>query len=146
MNHNWVTLVADVIFVILVLFLVSASRNINLITIKHAPDQKASNLGYLLKKRIVRVYAHAGFTVQTILMDNKFNKVKDNVPHVNINTPAAAEHIGKIECRIQVIKERSCGIMCTLPYPKLPQMMLVHLLHFIVLLLNNFPPAMGISS
>jgi hypothetical protein len=95
-NLNRGTLVVDVIFVNLVPFLVSASRNINLITIKHAPDQKASKLGYLLE-RIVRVYARAGITVQKILMDNKFNKVKDHVPRVNMNTPVAAEHIGEIK-------------------------------------------------
>jgi hypothetical protein len=86
-------------FVNLVLFLVSASHNINLITIEHAPDPKASKLGYLLE-HIVHVYARAGFTVQTILMDNKLDKVKDHVPHVNMNTPAATEHIGKIKPRI----------------------------------------------
>jgi hypothetical protein len=112
-------------FINLMPFLVSASCNISLITIKHTPDQKASKLGYLLE-HIIRVYVCAGFTVQTILMDNKFYKVKDHVPHVNMNTPAAAEHIGKIKRRIQVIKEMSRGIICTLPYPKLPQMMLVH--------------------
>ncbi len=99
MHHNRGTLVADMMFVNLVLFLVSTSRNISLITIKHAPDQKASKLGYLLK-HIGRVYACAGFTVQTILMDNEFHKVKDHDPHVNMNTLAATEHIGKIECRI----------------------------------------------
>jgi hypothetical protein len=145
MNHNQVTLIADVMFVNLVPFLVSASRNVNLITIEHAPDQKASKLGHLLEC-IIRVYACAGFTIQTILIDNEFDKVKNHVSPVNMNTPAAAEHIGKIEPCIQVIKERSQGIICTLPYLKIPQMMLVYLLHFIVMWLNNFPPAMGISS
>jgi hypothetical protein len=79
-------------------------------------------------------------------MDNESDKVKDHVPHVNMNTPAAAEYFGKIERCIRVIKERSHGIICTLPYPKLSQMMLIHLLHFIVMWLNNFPIAMGISS
>jgi hypothetical protein len=102
-NHNRVTLIADVMFVKLVPFLASASCNINLITIVHAPDQKTSMLGYLLEC-IIHVYACAGFTFQTILMDNQFNKVKDYVPHVYTNTPVAAEHIGKIKCRIQVIK------------------------------------------
>jgi hypothetical protein len=98
-HHIRVTLVADVMFVNTVPFLVSASCNINLITIEYAPAQKASKLGYLLKC-FVRVYTRAGFTVQTILMDNEFDKVKDHVPHVNMNTPAATEHIGKIEHRI----------------------------------------------
>jgi hypothetical protein len=86
-------------FVSSVLFLVSALRNINLITIKHAPDQKASKLGYLLMC-FVCVYARAGFTVQTILMDSGFDKVKGHVPHINMNATAAAEHVDKFECCI----------------------------------------------
>jgi hypothetical protein len=91
-------------FVNSVPFLVLASRNIKLITIKHAPHRMASKIAYLLE-RIVRVYNRAGFTVQTILMDNKFEKVRDHVPNINLNLPAAGEHVGEIERRIRVIKE-----------------------------------------
>ena len=50
-----VTLAADVMFVNSVPFLVSVSRNINLITIEHAPSPRtATSLGSLLQ-RIVRV-------------------------------------------------------------------------------------------
>ena len=49
-------------------------------------------------------------------MDNEFEKVCNHVPHANINIPAASEHIGEIERKIPVIKERSRGIVCTLPY------------------------------
>ena len=87
-RHNHVTLVADIMFVNGIPFLVSASRSINLITIEHAPQRTASKLGLLLN-RIIRVYAHAGFQVQTILMDNEFEKVRDYIPTVNMNTPAA---------------------------------------------------------
>ena len=84
-------------FVNLVPFLVSVSRNINLITIEHAPSpQTASSLGSLLQ-RIVRVYARAGFTVQTILTEFEFKKVRDYVPMLDVNTPAASEHVGDIE-------------------------------------------------
>jgi hypothetical protein len=79
-------------------------------------------------------------------MDNEFEKVRDHVPTVNLNLPVAGEHVAEIERRIRVIKERSCGIINTLPYPHLPQMMLIHLLHFIVMWLNNFPSSTGISS
>ena len=71
--HESVTLVADVFFVNLVPFLVSTSRNINLITIEHAPHRKAPQLGHLLQ-RITKVYARAGFRVRTILMDNELKK------------------------------------------------------------------------
>ncbi len=94
--HKNVTLVADVIFVNSIPFLVSASRNINLITIEHAPKRTASKLGHLLQ-RIINVYAKAGFHIRLILMDNEFKKVRDHVPHVDMNTPAAAEHLTEIE-------------------------------------------------
>ena len=78
-------------------------------------------------------------------MDNEINKVTDHVPNVIVNTPAASEHVGDIERRIRVIKERSRGIICTLPYTPFPQIMLVHLLHYAVMWLNNFPVKTGVS-
>ena len=50
--HSRVTLVAEVMFVNRVSFLVSASRNINLITIEHAPHRTATKLGYPSKSGI----------------------------------------------------------------------------------------------
>ncbi len=63
-----------------------------------------------------------------------------------MNTPTALEHIAEIECRIRVIKECARGILCTLPYPNHPQQILIRLLHFIVMWLNNFPTSTGVSS
>jgi hypothetical protein len=142
--HGRVTLVADFMFVNGVPFLVSSSRHIYLITIEHAPQRTASKLGSLLQ-RIIRVYARAGFQVQTILMDNESEKVCDHVPHANLNILVASEHIGEIERKIPVIKERSCGILCTLLYARLLHQMLIHLLHHIVMWLNNFLVSGGVS-
>ncbi len=97
-------------------------------------------------QRIIRVYARAGFTVQTVLMDNEFEKLKDHVPMLALNIPAASEHVGDIEQRIRVVKECARGLVCTLPYPHLPQQMLIHLIHFVTMWLNNFPTINGISS
>jgi hypothetical protein len=143
-NQSNVTLTADIMFVNTVPFLVSSSRNINLTTIEHVPHRTANKLGSLLQ-RIINVYARAGFTVRTILMDNEFEKVRDYLPNVTLNTTAAAEHVGDIERRIRVIKERCRGIICTLPYKTFPQIMLIHLLHHVVMWLNNFPVENGIS-
>ena len=77
--NQQVTLAVDVMFVNLVLFLVSVSRTINLITIEHAPKRTATKLGNLIQQ-ILQVYARAGFTVRTVLMDIEFEKLKDYVP------------------------------------------------------------------
>jgi hypothetical protein len=58
--------------------------------IEHGPHCTAAKLDNLLEC-IVWVYAIDGFTIQTILMDNEFEKVKDNIPMVNLNTPAEGE-------------------------------------------------------
>ena len=142
-NKKNITLVADVMFINGVPFLVSSSRNMMLTTIEHAPDRKAPKLGYLIH-RIMNTYACAGFNVHTILMDNEFEKIKDHV-HATLNTTAASEHVGEIERRIRVIKERCRGIICTLPYAQIPRIMLIYLLHHVVMWLNNFPAANGIS-
>ena len=79
-------------------------------------------------------------------MDNEFEKLREHLPNTNLNLPADGEHVAEIEQRIHVINEHCHGIVSTLPYPQLPQMMLVHLLHFVVMWLNNFPSATGVSS
>jgi hypothetical protein len=144
LSHTNVTLVVDFIFVNKVPFLLSALHNINLITIEHAPKRTTSKLGHLLL-RIVNVYARAGLCVCAILMDNEFEKVREHLPSVDMNTPVAAEHIAEIERRIRYIKERARGILSTLPYPALLNLMPIQLLHFVMMWLNNFPSATSIS-
>ena len=131
-------------FVNSVPFLVSVSRTINLITIEHAPKRTATKLGDLIQ-RIIRVYTRAGFTVQTVFMNNEFEKLKDHVPMLALNIPAASEHVGDIERRIGVVKECARGLVCTLPYPRLPKQMCIHLIHFVTMWLNNLPTINGIS-
>jgi hypothetical protein len=80
-----------------------------------------------------------------ILMDNEFEKVKDHVSSAILNTPAASEHVGNIEHRICVIKEHCRGIICTLPYHCLPQIMLIHLPHHVVMWFNNILMDNGVS-
>ena len=80
-----------------------------------------------------RIYATAGYIVQMAMMDMEFEKLKPLMPHVALNTTAAREHVGEIEQKIRVIKERTRGTFNTLPYKKLPRMMVIELLHFCVM-------------
>ncbi len=50
-----------------------------------------------------------------------FEKLETLLPHVALNTTAAPEHVGEIERKIRVIKERLRGTFNTLPYMKLPK-------------------------
>ncbi len=44
-----------------------------------------------------------------------------------------------------MIKERARGTFNTLPYKKLPKLMVMKLLHFCVMWMNSFPVKSGIS-
>ena len=55
------------------------------------------------------LYARGGFVVQHAMMDMEFEKVKDLVPLVEVNTTVAREHVGLIERKIRHLKEKKQG-------------------------------------
>ena len=61
-----------------------------------------------------------------------------------MNTTAAREHVTDVERRIRTIKERCRGTVNTLPYEKLPRLMLIELVYQMVMWLNAFPVKSGI--
>ncbi len=83
--------------------------------------------------------------VGTILMDNEFEKIRPLVPGININTTAAKEHVPEIQRRIRVIKERVRALLNTLPFTRMPQLILIELIYHAVLWINAFPSKSSIS-
>jgi hypothetical protein len=71
--------------------------------------------------------------VGTVLIDNKFENLRSLIPILAINTTAAKEHVPEVEFRIRLIKERGRGILKTLPFKKLPRIVLIELVHHVVL-------------
>ena len=96
--------------------------------------------------RVVEVYKRAGFVVRTILMDGEFEKIRAHLPTLECNTSAAKEHVSEAERTIRTIKERTQGILATLPFLHLPRQMKIEFVYFIMLWLNVFPVKSGISS
>ncbi len=142
--NKYVTLVADVMFVNGLSFLVISLQGLSLVTIEHLPSRTAKCLVHTLE-RVFRIYATAGFVIQAALMDMEFEKLRTMMPHVVLNTTAAHEHVGEVEQKIRVIKERARGTFNTLPYKKLPKLMVIELLHFCVMWMNSFTVKSGIS-
>jgi hypothetical protein len=142
--HKYVTLVADVMFVNGLPFLVTSLRGLSLVTIEHLPSRTAKRLVQTLE-RVFKIYVTAAFIIQTTMMDMEFEKLRPLMPHVALNTTAAQEHVGEIEQKIRVIKERARGTFNTMPYKKLPRVMVIELLHFCVMWMNSFPVKSGIS-
>jgi hypothetical protein len=80
------------------------------------------------------------------LLDNEFESLSPLLPSIVANTTAAREHVAEIERRIRTIKERGRGIKNTLPFKKVPKLVLIELINFVVMWLNAFPSKSGISA
>ncbi|KAL7460338.1 LOW QUALITY PROTEIN: hypothetical protein ACHAXS_000795 [Conticribra weissflogii] len=124
--------------------LVTVSRGIKFITIEHTPQQTVHQLKQSLM-RVMQIYARAGFTVQTILVDGQFELLKQQLFKLN-NTTASSEHVGEVESTLRVIKERARATTLGLPYRKMPKRILIELINFAVFWLNAFQAKTGVSS
>ena len=79
-------------------------------------------------------------------MDGEFENVSDLIPRVECNTTAAKEHVSEAERTIRTVKERTRGLLGTLPFQHLPRCLKIEFIYFMVLWLNAFPVKNRISS
>ncbi len=144
-RNKVVTMAADVFFVDWMAFLVTLSRNIKFVTVEHLPVRTATALVKHIE-RVLHLYGHSGFSIRMILMDGEFEKIKGLLQNVECNTTAAKKHVSKAERMIQKIKERTRGLLATLPFEHIPRRMKIEFKYFIMLWLNAFPVKSRISS
>ena len=78
-------------------------------------------------------------------MDGEFEKIREILPTVECNTTAAKEHMSKAERTIRTVKERTRGLVCTLPFMHIPRRMKIEFVYYMVFWLNVFPVRTGIS-
>ena len=76
-------------------FLVTFSQNIRLITCKYVPNSNKGQLAKYLTK-ILKLYARGRFVTCLFFMDMEFEKVKDKVGMLEVNTTSAREHDANI--------------------------------------------------
>ncbi|KAL7466217.1 hypothetical protein ACHAXS_006508 [Conticribra weissflogii] len=144
MKNKFVCLAANVMFVDRVPFLVTVSRGIKFITIEHTPQQTVYQFKQSLT-RVMQIYARAGFTVQTILVDGQYEPLKQQLLNIVVNTTASSEHVGEVERTLRVIKEQARATVSGLPYQRMPRRILIELINFVVFWLNAFPARTGVS-
>ncbi len=85
------------------------ARGLNLVTAEHMPTRTAKQLAAGIVRVMRDLYSRGGFQVGTVLMDNKFEKLRNLVPVLAVNTTAAKEHVPEVKRRIRLIKEHGEG-------------------------------------
>ena len=91
-------------------------------------------------KEILTYYLQRGFGFTTIGMAGEFDPLKTLIVVMpggtQVNLTSANEHVPDIECRIRVVKERSRATHPGLPFQRIPQLMVTHMVLLVVKMLN----------
>ena len=99
----------------------------------------------MIKERMVYGYESGGFVVNLMLMDMEFEKIKDVLPMVEVNTTAAREHVPDIEGQIRTIKERVRSVTLDFPFNPVLRLVLVQTVYTIYLWLNTIRSLSGME-
>ncbi len=76
--------------------MVTIYRKIRLRRSEHLSAHTTESLTNSLK-RVINLYARGGYTIDLIMMDQEFEKLKEKLGLIEVNTTAACKHIGEIE-------------------------------------------------
>jgi hypothetical protein len=98
-------------------------------------------------KDIRNIYIKRGFMLEIFELDGQFEPLCGALPEIGVtlNRCSREEHVHVAERRIHTLKERYRCICNTLPFKKLPGMLVVQMVSTCNFWLNIFPPKDGIS-
>jgi hypothetical protein len=145
-HYKKVILCVDVMKVNKMPFLVTISRAIKFGTVAWLKNAKISTiLAAIIEVR--NVYIKRGFTLAVIEVDGQFEPLRGELASMGItlNKCSREEHVPVVERRIRTLKERCRCIQNTLPFKKLPGMLVVQMVSTCNFWLNIYPPKDGIS-
>jgi hypothetical protein len=145
-HYRRVVLCVDVMKVNKMPFLVTISRVIKFGRVAWLKNAKAATI--LENITIVRMtYVKRGFLLEIVEADGQFEPIRGALAALGItlNKCSHEEHVPMAERRIQTLKERCRCICDTLPFTKLPGMLIVQMVSTCNFWLNIFPPKDGIS-
>ena len=128
-KHEHVELSLDVIHVNQIPFLVSISKNIIYRTADFLPARTQQWHRKILDKTL-GLYNAAGYQITRIDCDQEFEPVMEPVKRqlgIKMNYATTGEHVPDIERSNRTLKERCRSVFYSLPYARIPRLMIRHL-------------------
>jgi hypothetical protein len=118
------------------------SRKICFTTVTHLINHKVIEIWAVMHK-IYQMYMLHGFHIVEIAGDGEFAWIVDQVASLPtmpiLNLAAASKHVGLVEWNIRFFKEKTCLIRHSLPFERIPALMLVRMVLYTVQFMNSFP-------
>lgn len=143
--HRNTTLCVDVFYVQQVPILHSISRNVKFRTVQALRDQYKPTLLSGLQK-ILALYDHAGFKVNTVHADGQFAPLENELKPIQLNCCAAKEHVPEVERSARTSKEAIRKLIHGLPFQYFPRILIEEIVKHSNSWLNAFPHPAGIST
>ena len=139
-----VILCVDVMKVNKLPFLVTMSHAIKFGTVAWLKNAKTDTILFHIKE-VRNLYIKRGFLLEIIEADGQFEPLRGELAALGItlNKCSCEEHVCVAERRIHTLKERCRCICNTLPFQKLPGMLIVQMVSTCNFWLNIFPPGTG---
>jgi hypothetical protein len=127
-------------------FLVTISRAIKFGTVAWLKNAKADAILQQIKT-VRNTYIKRGFLMEIVEMDEQCEPFRGDLAEMGItlNKCSREEHVPVAERRIRTLKECCRCISNTLPFPKLPGMLIVQMVSTCNFWLNIYPPKDGVS-
>ena len=93
-------------------------------------------------KDVHAIYVKRGFILEIVEVDGQFAPLRGMLAELGItlNVCSREEHVPVIERQIRTVKERCRSICNTLPYKKLPKLVVVQMVSASNFWLNKYPP------
>ena len=147
--HKHVFLTADIFFVNKIPFFLSLSRKIYFTAATHLKSRKVAEI-FKAFKEIYVYYLQRNFRITVVHVDGEFAPLQPLIESIpggpQVNLTSADEHVPDIERRIRVVKERTRAMRHSLPYRRIPVLLMIHMVLNCVKLLNYSPPKGGVSA
>jgi hypothetical protein len=146
--HQKVFMAIDIFYVNDFLFFLSTTRKVCFAASSHIPSRSHVSIMATINEHVDE-YTRRGFQIKTVAGDHEFESLRRQIEALpgkpRLNVSAANEHQPDVERKIRVLKERVRALRASLPYTKLPPVMLVHMILHVTKMLNNFPTKSGFA-
>ena len=137
-----VQLNVDIFFVQSRPFLHTISSDIQFRTNEHLADQYKPTVISAVKK-VLKLYNLRGFEIVRLNADGQFRYLIEELLNIHVNIVGHDEHVGEVERSIRTTKERTRVIVQSLPFRRLPRVLVDAIVKYTTLLLNGFPSLTG---
>jgi hypothetical protein len=145
-HYRKVILCVDVMKVNKIPFLVTISRALKFGTTAWLKNAKITTIMSAITD-VRNIYLKRGFLLEIVEVDGQFEPLRGELGALGItlNKCSREEHVPVVERRIRTIKERCRCIENTLPFKRLPGMLVCQMVSTSNFWLNIYPPKDGVS-